>query len=135
MVTRGGRKQGRYELGVWDQQVHTLLCIKQINNKILLYIQHRNYIQYSVTNRYGTEYGKESVCVYLNHCGIHQKLTQHCTSAILQLKRNESSPFVHIHCMCMGAGQCRGTMKGQVSLGEKSGNIRLGKRRKHQRPQ
>ena len=36
------------------------------------------------------------LCVYLNHCGIHQKLTQHHTSAILQLKKNESSPFVYI---------------------------------------
>ena len=36
------------------------------------------------------------LCVYLNHCGIHRKLTHHHTSAILQLKKNESSPFVYI---------------------------------------
>ena len=36
--------------------------------------------------------GKEHECVYLNHFAVHQKLTQHCKSTILQLKKNNKNP-------------------------------------------
>ena len=30
------------------------------------------------------------VCVYLNHCCVHWKLTQHCKATILQLKKKKN---------------------------------------------
>ena len=63
----------------------TLLYIKQINNKDLLYIT-GNYIQYLVII-YKQESEKEYICVhiYMNHFVVHRKLT-HCKSTILQYK-------------------------------------------------
>ena len=51
-------KEGRYRLGVWDQQSQT--TIYKINNNILLYST-GNYIQYPVINHKGKEYEKEHI--------------------------------------------------------------------------
>ena len=65
-----------------------LLHIEWRNIKALLL---RNYIQYPVINYNGKEYENEymcvCVCVYLSHFAIEQKLTWHCRSTILQLKK------------------------------------------------
>ena len=39
--------------------------------------------------------GKESEkeYIYLNHFAVHQKLTQHCKSTILQKKKERKKPF------------------------------------------
>ena len=76
MVTKGERSSGKDKLGAWDQQMHTaaaaaaaatkslqscrtlrctLLYIKQIKNKVLLYST-ENYIQYPVANHNGNKY-------------------------------------------------------------------------------
>ena len=34
------------------------------------------------------------VCVYLNHIAIHQQLTQHCKSTMLQLKKKNQWPII-----------------------------------------
>ena len=73
---------------------YKLLHIEWRNSKVLLL---RNYIQYPVINYNGKEYEKEyiclcvcvCVCVYLSHFAIEQKLTWHCRSTILQLKKRE----------------------------------------------
>ena len=67
---------------------YTLLHIEWRNSKALLL---RNYIQYPVINSNGKEYEKEymcvCVCVYLSHFATEQKLTWHCRSTVLQLKK------------------------------------------------
>ena len=73
MVTKGERSSGKDKLGAWDQQMHTaaaaatkslqscptlrctLLYIKQIKNKVLLYST-GNYIQYPVASHNGNKY-------------------------------------------------------------------------------
>ena len=57
-----------------------LLYIGWINSKVLLYST-GNYVQYPVINHSRKEYKK------LNHFAVLQKLTQHCKSTILQLKK------------------------------------------------
>ena len=61
---------------------HTLLYIKQINNKVLLYST-GNYIQYLVINYNGKEYEKEYVCIMESLCYIPET-NQHCKSTVLQ---------------------------------------------------
>ena len=46
-----------------------------------------NYIQYQVITYNGKESEKEYTHMELNHFAIHLKLTQHCKSATLQLKK------------------------------------------------
>ena len=67
-----------------------ILYIEWIS-KVLLYST-GDHIQYPVINHNGKEYEKEYyiyiyMCVYLNHFVVHQKLTQHCKSTILQFKK------------------------------------------------
>ena len=68
---------------------YTLLYIKEINNKDLLY-NTGNCIQYLVITYNGKESEKEYmyyICIYIygteSLCLVHQKLTQHCKSTIL----------------------------------------------------
>ena len=67
--------------GVGGINIYTLLYIKQINNKVLL-CSTGNSMQYPVINHNGKEY--EKICICLNHFAVHQKLTQHGKSMILQ---------------------------------------------------
>ena len=84
MVTKGERQGGEInkEFGI---NIYTLLYIKQIINKDLLYST-ENSTQYSVITYMGKESEKEQiyVYVYLNCFAVHQKLTQHCNSNIPQ---------------------------------------------------
>ena len=76
----------------WEFEIrrYKLLHIKWINSKGLLYST-GNYIQFPVINHNGKEY--TYICIhtytyiYLNYFAIHEKLTQHCKSTILQLKK------------------------------------------------
>ena len=52
---------GGDKLGVWNQQIYTLLYIKQRNNKDLLYST-RNCIQYPVITYNGKESVKDYIC-------------------------------------------------------------------------
>ena len=62
MVTSRGREGGiNWEIGI---DIYTLLCIKQITNKNLLYST-RNSIQYSVMTYMGIESKKEWIYVYV----------------------------------------------------------------------
>ena len=75
--------------------IDTLLYIKQIINKDLLYCT-GNYTQYLVITYMEKKSGKEYIYIYiymqvhiytqLNHFAVRLKLTQHCKSTILQLK-------------------------------------------------
>ena len=39
-----------------------------------------------------------SICVYLSHFAVQQRLAQHCKSAILQLKKNKlKKENIHAH--------------------------------------
>ena len=38
--------------------------------------------------------------IYLNNFAVHQKLTQHCKSTILQLKKNENRHLVRSKTFC-----------------------------------
>ena len=82
MVTRGWGGGISWEIGI---DIYTLLYIKYITNKNLLYST-GNSTQYSVLAYLGKESKKEwiYVYVYLIHFAVQQKLTQHCTSTILQ---------------------------------------------------
>ena len=66
------------------------LCIKYINNKVLLHTT-GNYTQYIITTYNGKEYEKEKIqretYADLNHFVIHWTLTHHSISTILHLKR------------------------------------------------
>ena len=67
---------------------YTLLYLKQIINKALLYST-GNSTQYSAITYMGKEFEKEwmYVCIYLHHFAGHLlKLTQHCKSIKLQNK-------------------------------------------------
>ena len=61
----------------------TLLHIKQLNNKDLLYST-RDYIQYLIITYMGKGSEKEQMYMYgeLNHFAVHLKLTQYCKSAM-----------------------------------------------------
>ena len=48
----------------------------------------RNYTQYPVINQNRKEYEKNA-CVILNHFTVRRKLTQHCKSTVLQLKKKK----------------------------------------------
>ena len=94
--TQGHRKQtwlpkgmGGYKLvGVCHWQIQT--TIYKINNKVLLYSM-GNYIQYPVINHNGKEYEKEYVYICITESlAVHQKLTQHCKSTILQLRKKHA---------------------------------------------
>ena len=74
---------------------YTLVYIKQVNNKDLLY-RTGSYIQYLVMTYSGKESEKEYVYIYLyislyiyikyrymNHFVVHLKLTQHCKSTTI----------------------------------------------------
>ena len=63
-----------------------LLRIEWVNNKVLLYST-ENYTQYPVMNHNGKEYEKEYICITASLLLSQQKLTQHCKSTILQLKK------------------------------------------------
>ena len=71
----------------WEFEISRckLFYIEWINNKVLLYST-GNYSQYPVINYNGKEYQKEYIYTYieLNHFAVHQKLTQHCKSSMLQ---------------------------------------------------
>ena len=58
----------------WRQKSH----LEWMNNKVLIYST-GNYIQYPVINHNGKEYEK-----YMNHFAVHEKLTQHCKSTLLE---------------------------------------------------
>ena len=64
--------------------IHTLVYIKQITNKDLL-CSTGNYIQYLIITYNGKE-SEKNTYIKLNHFAVHQKLTQHCKSTILQQK-------------------------------------------------
>ena len=84
---------GRDKVGIWDWRMQATVY-KIDNNKVLLYST-GNYIQYLVVNNNGKESEKNidlnvysDTYMYLNHFAVHQKLTQHSKSTILQLKNN-----------------------------------------------
>ena len=70
------------EVGI---NTYTLLYIKQIINKIVLYSTGDS-TQYSVMSYMGKESTKEWACVYVQliYFVVQQKLTQHCKLTILQ---------------------------------------------------
>ena len=103
MVTKGERGGGiNQEFGI---NIYTLLYTKQITNKDLLYST-GNYTQYLVITYKGKESEKEYMCIYiyvclyiyiyLNHFAVHLKLTQHCKSTILQLKKKKNANILII---------------------------------------
>ena len=83
-----------------------------INNKVLL-CGTENYLQYSMINHNGKEYKKKNeyiyiyICIYiyiyiyikLNCFAIQQKLTQHCKSTVLQLKKYSLKKIQEIFCI------------------------------------
>ena len=83
---REGKGKGgiNWEIGI---DIYTLLYIKQITNKNVLYST-GNSFQCSVMTSMGMESRREWIYVYvwLIHFAVQQKLTQHCKSTILQLK-------------------------------------------------
>ena len=68
--------------------IYTLLCVKQMTSKDLPYST-GNSTQYSIMTYMGKEWKKEwiYVNVWLTHFALQQKLTQHCKSIRLQLKK------------------------------------------------
>ena len=54
-----------------------------------------NYIQYLAITYNEKEYIHIHTHIYINHFAIHQKLTQHCKSTILQLKKKDN-PIVYL---------------------------------------
>ena len=82
MVTRGKLGGGiNWEIGI---DINTLLHIKQITNKDLLYST-GNSIQYSVMAYMGKESKRVDRCICIKiHFAVHLKLTEHCKSTILQ---------------------------------------------------
>ena len=75
-----------WQIGI---DIYTLLCIKYITKKNLLYST-GNSTQYSVMAYMGKESKKKkkrvAICIYikLTHFAVHLKLTQHCKSIVLQ---------------------------------------------------
>ena len=39
----------------------------------------------------GKEYEKECVYIYSDHFAVHKKLTQHCKSTVLQIKKDREN--------------------------------------------
>ena len=75
----GVREGEIMSLGLTDTNYY----IEKINNKIDIspFYRTENYTQYFVINHNGKEYER----VYTHtHTVVHQKLTQHCISTILQ---------------------------------------------------
>ena len=71
----------------FSTNICTLLCMKQINNRELLYST-GNYSQCLVITHNGKESEKEYMCVCItDYIAIHPKLTQHCKLAVVQLKK------------------------------------------------
>ena len=48
-----------------------------------------DYIQYLIITYSGKESGKEYIYIYLNHFIVHPRLTELCTSTILQYKKKQ----------------------------------------------
>ena len=82
MITKGERVVGGISQ-VSEIDIYTLLCIKQITSKHILYTT-GNCTQYFVITCKGKEYEKEQI--YINHFAIHLKLTQYCKSTICNKK-------------------------------------------------
>ena len=61
VVAKAEGEWGRDRLGVWDQQMQTIIY-RMDKQKVLLYST-GNYIQYPVINHNGKEYEKE--CIYM----------------------------------------------------------------------
>ena len=104
-----------------------LLHLEWINHKVLLYST-GNYIQYPVINRKGKEYKKRmSICVWLSHFAVQQKLTQHCPSTTLQFKKKKiDSHFLQppncqwhhsLLCLCCGASVSSSTFPASPNAG------------------
>ena len=74
-----------------------LLYIKQTSQKYLLYST-GNYIQYFVISYKGKESEREQIYVCITESlFLHLKLTQHCKSTILQLKKEKlSANVIHL---------------------------------------
>ena len=63
-----------------------LLYIGWINNKVLLYST-GNCTQYPIRNHNGKGYKKRtSICIYLSHFAVQQRLAQHGKSTVVQSK-------------------------------------------------
>ena len=60
---QGGGGRERVGLGVWDQQMQTI--IYRMDKKQGPIIQHREYIQYPVISHNGKEYEKECIYIYM----------------------------------------------------------------------
>ena len=86
MVT-GGERWREGIIREFETDMYTLLYLKRITNKDLLYST-GNSAQSYVAGWMGEESGKEWIHVYvwLSHFAVHLKLSQHCSSAILQYK-------------------------------------------------
>ena len=71
----------------WEtgKDIYTLLCIKKIANKNLMYNK-GNSTQSSVVTKYGKIFVKTWIHVYVQpiHFVVQQKLTQHCKETVLQ---------------------------------------------------
>ena len=83
---------GRDKLGVWNYQIYTLLYIKEINNKDLLYST-GNSTQYLVITLMEKNLKKKiyaiiciytHICTYIHRCHltVHLKLTHHWKSIL-----------------------------------------------------
>ena len=85
-VRLGSRGEGiNKEDGI---NIYTLLYIKYITNKDLLYST-GNYTQYFVITYKRKESEKEYTHTCLNRCAVHPKLTQHCKSTTPQFKKKK----------------------------------------------
>ena len=61
---QGGGGWGRDRLGVWDQQMQTIIYRTDKQQGPILLYSTGNYIQYPVINHNGKEYEKESIYMY-----------------------------------------------------------------------
>ena len=80
---QGGEWGGmNWEIGI---DIYTLLCVKQITNKNLLYST-GNSTQFSVPNEKEIKkmWGDIHVYIELIHFSVQQKVTQHCKAPTLQ---------------------------------------------------
>ena len=86
MITRG-EGWGEGIVREFEISMYTLLYLKCITNKVLLYII-GNTAQCYVADWLGGEFGGEWICVcaWLSCSVVHLKLSQHCQLAILQYK-------------------------------------------------
>ena len=97
---------------------HSLAKKKKIEwiTKVLLY-SIGNYIQYPGINHNGKEYEKEYIYIYLSHFAVLQKLTQHCKSMILLLKKKRTLQFL-CKAVCR-AEALRSSRSVQIAVDEK----------------